>query len=218
MARLCERPGCSAPADVAYGFDAQALSVWLDEYEAAQGARSGVLCRRHADAMVVPLGWMLDDRREPVPRLFRPPVEAIEAPPAAVRRRSRQRPGDDTLQLRLDAIADELARIEAAEPDLDDAPSPLPTAPRPIARPRPAPPPAVVPARHRDPVPVEAHEPDPEPVPEPEPVAAQEPENDAEAAAPWRPVFDQNDDLSGLLKARGRLLSRAFNGAPTDGH
>src|SRR5690606_10810302 len=29
--------------------------------------------RRHADAMVVPRGWTLDDRREPMPRLFRPP-------------------------------------------------------------------------------------------------------------------------------------------------
>jgi hypothetical protein len=32
----------------------------------------------------------------------------------------------------------------------------------------------------------------------------------------WVPVFDPADDLHGLLKARGRLLSRAFNGAPTD--
>ena len=32
----------------------------------------------------------------------------------------------------------------------------------------------------------------------------------------WVPVFDPADDLHGLLNARGRLLSRAFNGAPTD--
>ena len=70
MPRLCERPGCSSPAEVAYGFDAESLVVWLDAYDATQGTRSGGLCRRHADAMVVPLGWMLDDRREPVPRLF----------------------------------------------------------------------------------------------------------------------------------------------------
>ena len=127
--------------------------------------------------MVVPLGWMLDDRREPVPRLFRSPAEVVEAAPT--RRRSRQRTGDDTLQLRLDAMADELARIEAEDPE-----------------PTPAPARAVVPEAPV-PVPVEAA---------------------SEPVSPWLPVFDQNDDLSGLLKARGRLLSRAFNGAATDGH
>jgi len=122
--------------------------------------------------MVVPLGWMLDDRREPVPRLFRSPAEVVEAAPA--RRRSRQRTGDDTLQLRLDTIAGELARIEAEDPELPPAPVATPEAPVPV-------------------------------------------EVDVEPVSPWLPVFDQSDDLSGLLKARGRLLSRAFNGAATDG-
>ena len=35
---------------------------------------------------------------------------------------------------------------------------------------------------------------------------------------PWQPVFDQTDDLKGLLKARGRLLSRAFHGVGADDH
>jgi hypothetical protein len=35
---------------------------------------------------------------------------------------------------------------------------------------------------------------------------------------PWQPVFDERDDLKGLLKARGRLLSRAFNGFAADEH
>ena len=71
MSRLCERPGCSAVASVAYGFDTSALVVWIgaltsDETEFGVG----VLCRRHADALVVPKGWRVDDRREAVPRLF----------------------------------------------------------------------------------------------------------------------------------------------------
>ncbi|MEO7398961.1 MAG: hypothetical protein ABIW84_10385, partial [Ilumatobacteraceae bacterium] len=72
MARLCERPGCAAPAVVAYGMDSGQLLVWL-EIVPASGvpARMGVICRRHADAMVVPRGWTLDDRRETRPRLFR---------------------------------------------------------------------------------------------------------------------------------------------------
>jgi hypothetical protein len=128
--------------------------------------------------MVVPLGWMLDDRREPVPRLFRSPAEVVEAAP--VRRRSRQRTGDDTLQLRLDAIAGELARIEAEDPELPPAPVATPEAPVPVD--------------------VDGNG-----------------NVDVEPVSPWLPVFDQNDDLAGLLKARGRLLSRAFNGAATDG-
>ena len=30
------------------------------------------------------------------------------------------------------------------------------------------------------------------------------------APLPWKPVFDQRDDLDGLLTARSPLLSRAF--------
>ena len=77
--RLCERPGCSAPATVTYGFDTGELLVWLSPFEPEGKARpygSGILCRRHADALVVPRGWHVDDRREVVPRLFiAPPVE-----------------------------------------------------------------------------------------------------------------------------------------------
>ena len=29
---------------------------------------------------------------------------------------------------------------------------------------------------------------------------------------PWKPMFDQTDDLDGLLEARGPLLARAFGG------
>ena len=72
MTRLCERPGCSVPAAVAYGMESERLLVWLAVVpEGVTTLRTGVLCRRHADAMVVPRGWTLDDRREAVPRLFR---------------------------------------------------------------------------------------------------------------------------------------------------
>ena len=52
MPRRCERPGCSQPADVAYGFDANQSSVWLEAVtlEEAERVNAGVLCRRHADA------------------------------------------------------------------------------------------------------------------------------------------------------------------------
>lgn len=86
MARLCERPGCSERGAVSYGFDADRLLVWLAMFDPdADRSRAGVLCKRHADAMVVPLGWTLDDLRDPKPPLFR-------APPSPRRKRQPRRP------------------------------------------------------------------------------------------------------------------------------
>jgi len=166
VARLCERPGCSDRAEVAYGFDAAHLVVWLDAFHVAQGARSGVLCCRHANAMVVPLNWMLDDRRDPEPRLFSaPPAPVVADTPPTRRRRSAATPKAE--QLRLDSVETAVA-VEAAPVE---SPPPL----------------------------------------EPEAAAVEAP------VAPWVPQFDQNDDLKGLLNARGRLLSRAFNGTGLHG-
>jgi len=87
------------------------------------------------------------------------------------------------------------------------------------------------------PRPVVDPEPEPEPEPEVEPEVAVEPEVEVEPEVavepetepemeteeqdaqvlPWQPRFDQQDDLSGLLQARGRLLSRAFRGITADG-
>jgi len=140
MGRLCERPGCSQPADVIYGIDADHLTVWIDPFDGTVEYRAGVLCRRHADAMVVPLGWMLDDRREPVPRLFKP-GEATNVVHDKPRPRKQRASRDDTGQL-------ELGEVD----DIDEA----------------------------------------------------------DEVEQWKPVFDEDDDLDGLLKARGPLLSRAF--------
>ncbi len=188
MARLCERPGCSTPADVTYGFDAEQLVVWIDGFHAAQGARAGVLCRRHADAMVVPLGWMLDDRREPVPRLFK--VLPHEAPKPRSRRA--RAPRDATgEQLRLDAtMLDSIID--------DDA-----TAATPLAETE-----SQVVARAADESESAEAAPPTGPAPESAPESAPE--------APWQPHFDETDDLHGLLNARGRLLSRAFQGFAAD--
>ncbi len=209
MPRLCERPGCSAPADVAYGFDAESLVVWLDTFDAAQqGPRSGGLCRRHANAMVVPLGWMLDDRREPVPRLFTA-SSMDDLTDGMVRPRHRGPRPDKTLevlrtaamQLSLDDIGAGASPIgEIAEVSLSPLES-MTALTADLATPS---------------VAEEESLPDIEPEPEPEPELEIEPEPEADVL-PWQPRFDQNDDLSGLLKARGRLLSRAFRGVTADG-
>jgi hypothetical protein len=75
----CERPTCAEPATVAYAFDAARCMAWLEPFEAPSPGQ-GRLCRRHADAMVVPKGWWLDDRRTSE-QLFPPPTATAPPPP-----------------------------------------------------------------------------------------------------------------------------------------
>jgi hypothetical protein len=92
------------------------LVFWLDVLRADDGSTSGVLCRRHADCMVVPRHWTLDDLRDPDLRLFRPPA-ALPSPAAAPRRRS-QSAGSASEQLLLlaDVVA-EVAEVPATDAD-----------------------------------------------------------------------------------------------------
>jgi hypothetical protein len=107
MERLCGRPGCSERASVAYGMRPEDLVFWLDVLSGDDSGVGGVLCQRHADSMVVPRGWTLDDLRDPDLHLFRPPppTPATRPRPARATRRIN---GDETgEQLRLgdDVIA-----------------------------------------------------------------------------------------------------------------
>jgi hypothetical protein len=102
---------------------AEDLVFWLDHL--AEGDdEAAVLCRRHADTMVVPRGWTLDDRRDPDLHLFRPPPPAPTARPRAGR--SGTRPGADATgeQLRLDPDV-----VAAAERAATAAPAPAPWTP-----------------------------------------------------------------------------------------
>lgn len=91
MPRLCERPGCSREAAVSYVIDTGQAHVLLAIFDpdTERGFASGVLCLRHADAMSVPRGWSLDDRREAMPRLFASQAQADNT--ASTPRRNRHR-------------------------------------------------------------------------------------------------------------------------------
>lgn len=191
MQRLCERPGCSEPASVAYGMRAEDLVFWLDtlrqadpESDLEPGGR-GVLCRRHADSMVVPRDWTLDDLRDPDLHLFRPPA-ADESAPRRGRRRAAAG-GDNTEQLALGVDEQVDARPPPAGGDAGEEPA---ADPAPVTA-------ADRPADRRVEQPVE------QPVGEPE----------SEPVEPWTPTFDDEDDLDGLLSASSPLLARAFRGA-----
>lgn len=142
MPKQCERPGCSAPVEVLYGFDPGRLLVWLEHGAIPEGSRSNALCRRHADALVVPKGWSIDDRRESAPRLFSAPKSTSNIVKFAASRNHKRR------------------YASAHEPKLFDG--------------------------------------------------APEVDLEETKAIPWTAHFDPDDDLGGVLQARGRLLSRAF--------
>ncbi len=101
MQRLCGRPGCSDGASVAYGMRPEDLVFWLDVLAEQPDDDVAVLCRRHADAMVVPRGWTLDDLRDPDLHLFRPPVPLPPPTPRARTRRPYRDPDATGEQLRL---------------------------------------------------------------------------------------------------------------------
>lgn len=122
MARLCERPGCSEPGAAAYGMIPEDLLFWIAPLDDAPAVEHNVLCRRHADAMVVPRGWTLDDRREPIPRLFMPrrPEPGPDPDPRPSRRRARPVGSGVGEQLQIDGTG-EIARPDTTEvPDEHD--------------------------------------------------------------------------------------------------
>ena len=188
--RLCERPGCGAPAEVAYGIDKNNLVVWVDNRAILERELAGRLCRRHADALMPPRGWTLDDRRESVPKLFK----VRDEPPAG-------RPKSPRVKKKHDD------RPVAPVLEFPDAPA---SGPAPTAQPGPAP-------AHLTPVPESV--PVSESVPTSEPVVRElsyesdEPviDPDETRAVPWSPRLvrtDSADDPSGPVF--GRLLGRAF--------
>lgn len=160
MGRLCERPGCSEDAAVAYGMRAEDLVFWLDAIGEGPGPDRGVLCQRHGDSMVVPRGWTLDDLRDPDLHLFRPPGKSKGGGGGSRTKRPRASGRTVAEQLALDADPD---TADDAADLADDAVD-----------------------------------------------AGVDAGDEREPAAPWKPSFDDADDLDGLLDASSPLLSRAF--------
>jgi hypothetical protein len=92
------------------------LLFWLAPLADAPTADANVLCRRHADAMVVPKGWTLDDRREEHPRLFKPRPKTTATAPASTRRKKSGGKSSATEQLQIDGTGEIPRPAEAAAP------------------------------------------------------------------------------------------------------
>ena len=67
MNRQCARPGCSAVASATLAYDYEQRITWLDLLAAEAHPMAYDLCHGHAEAMTVPRGWRLEDRRPVVP-------------------------------------------------------------------------------------------------------------------------------------------------------
>jgi len=158
------------------------LVFWLDRLDAAS-SQGGVLCLRHADSMIVPRSWTLDDLRDPDLHLFRPPA----ATPAPRRtRRATAAIDPDTAaaeQLEFHGTADaERAGHEPATADTAHAPEGTVAV-------------------------------DDAAISDDAPSSNDQPIDTAGATdESWSPAFDDADDLGGLLSARSPLLARAFRG------
>lgn len=164
--------------------DPDRLFVWLDAVpEGEAPSRSGMVCRRHADAMMVPRGWTLDDHRDVVPRLFRVADRDATSELRRIRRPARKQnpPALDSSQLPLDATGAHASN--ESEPDLELRDLELPDLTS-MAE-------AVIVADF---------------------ISSVAPDSDETRAIPWRPTFDDDDDLDGVLKAESPLLARAFRG------
>lgn len=194
MSKLCERPGCSESGAAVYGMVPEHLLFWIAPISGTATDDQNVLCLRHADAMSVPRGWTLDDRREEIPRLFKPrPVPREERP--ATRRKRAVRTDAESVdavepveQLVIDGTG-ELPRPDVS--DVLDVPEDVPS------------------ADDVD-VPAEAAVTETTTV---EPSAAESSAAGPDSGeTPWEPSFDQNNDLDGLLEVSSPLLARAFRG------
>ena len=182
MTKSCERPGCSQPGVVACTFERSTLTVVLTHFigELNDGSYN-VMCTKHANILTVPRGWTIDDRREDPPRLFSAP----EKNPAK----------KDKVKDQTTSIARRRKARSVASPKLFDQ----------IA--------LVTKLETSEPL-VEVSPEPVSPIVEPEPVVDQievvEEHVDHDATKAWKPQFDRTDDLGGVLRPKGKLLSRAF--------
>ena len=193
MSRHCERPGCTTDAGVLYGIVLSDRRVWLENGDVDGLHEAGVLCKRHADSMVVPRGWSLDDRRHPMPRLFNigepEPESATQSAPRHPRRRR-------VSELEVPGLFD-------APIDPEDEQEVMPAPPLEMA--------VVEEWRDDDTREIVIVEPV-EDVNEYtyEPLEDEELSVDESKAHPWVPEFGSERDFTQGLSTNSRLLGRAF--------
>ena len=184
------------------------LTLWIDTFRAdVSAAREreimGYVCRQHGERLSPPRGWMVDDRRESAPRLFRPQPNLSVVPDKAPRSRKdkvRDMPRPSLFAENSSPVAAPV--VEAPAPVVETL-APVVETPA-IEEPVPEVPVAETPVIETpvDPTPLRAAN----VVVGPEPSV--DPSGDVTSA--WEPYFDPDDDLDGQLNATGSMLRDAF--------
>ena len=179
MARHCERPSCREKGEVAYVIDTANLLVSIDAPIPRDSSRVNILCRRHADSLVVPRDWQIIDNRAKKQRLFSAPAGAK---PAKIKKAKAVKNKTGAVIQDLFDFATRVVAAPVREPELVN-------------------------------VKVSEREVSEDLVEEVETETETETIDPQETQAmPWTPQFDRTGDLDGRLRARGKLLSRAFGG------
>lgn len=194
MSRHCERPGCSKIGEVIYEVDLRRLLVTIDFPDLTDATPVNLLCRRHADSLTVPKGWTIINNREEVQRLFSAPVtqEATKNDShRGVKRHKFSEGNHDDQEAAVvvnlfDLVIDEYS-VETT--DRESADFDVDVRAEVVV--------ADVSADITDEL-------------------AQLMDTQQTHALPWTPQFDRSSDLDGVLRARGRLLGRAFGHSEID--
>jgi hypothetical protein len=174
----------------------------MDNYLPGAGDRLSALCRKHADRMSMPRDWVVDDRRTNNPTWFKvqQATPARREEPAKSRRKARPFPKPESF--------DTLSIVRPTVEPIPDTPvvaEPVVVEPAAVASlvtESVVVEPAVV-----EPVDAPVHDDD-------APVVSSDALEPTQAM-PWRPHFDHEDDLDGVMKPKGRLMSRAFGSDET---
>lgn len=61
--RTCAKPSCSVSASATLTYDYSGQTVWIEPLNAEAHPMRYDLCGDHADALKVPMGWVLEDLR-----------------------------------------------------------------------------------------------------------------------------------------------------------
>jgi hypothetical protein len=166
--------------------DPVGLRVTMEHYTPGDGDRLSAICRKHADRMNMPRDWVIDDRRTNNPTLFAVPQPAPARHEETAKARRKARPFPKPESFDTLSIVRPTVESPVVEPQ--------------VAEPRVVEPQVVEPRIVDD---------------ESDTPAASVDEMEPTRAMPWRPRFDQDDDVEGVLKPKGRLLSRAFGSDQT---
>ncbi|MDP1819861.1 MAG: DUF3499 family protein [Acidimicrobiales bacterium] len=61
--RTCAKPSCSVSASATLTYDYSGMTAWVEPLNTEAHPMRYDLCAEHADALRVPRGWALQDRR-----------------------------------------------------------------------------------------------------------------------------------------------------------